>query len=77
MDVRENEQLDKPRITFVSIESPFLLPQEASKFLRIHLRTLNNHRLNKTGPSYRKHGGKICYHKDDLVKWSRRHTEKA
>jgi len=29
-----------------------------------------NHRTNNTGPRYRKHGGRICYHKKDLKLWS-------
>jgi hypothetical protein len=31
---------------------------------------LDNLRWDKKGPAYRKHGGKIRYHIDDLASWS-------
>jgi len=31
---------------------------------------LERHRIAKTGPTYRKHGGKIVYHEDDLEEWT-------
>lgn len=62
-------------IVLEPMRSPYLLPDEAARYLRMSLRTLTNHRNNKTGPTYRKHGGKICYHEDDLDHWSRVHTQ--
>ncbi|PHR54825.1 MAG: DNA-binding protein [Robiginitomaculum sp.] len=53
------------------LDSPFRTPQEAAAFLRIHVRTLNNMRYRGAGPRYRKHGGKVVYHIEDLRAWSR------
>lgn len=54
----------------IVLDSPFLTPAEAAKFLRIKLRTLNNMRYRDEGPRYRKHGGTVVYHIDDLRAWS-------
>jgi excisionase family DNA binding protein len=54
-------------------ESPFLTTEEAAKLLRIGRRTLANRRWEKTGPPYRRHGGRILYDREELLEWSRRH----
>ena len=54
------------------IESPYLTTQEAAQYLRLKIRTLNNMRWRGEGPHYRKHGGKVLYHRRDLEGWSRR-----
>lgn len=66
----------KPKRTVIldDISSPFLLPDEAAKFLRLDERTLANYRTSQIGPRYRKHGGMICYHEADLIKWSATHV---
>jgi hypothetical protein len=51
-------------------ETPFLSVEEAAKWLRLKKRTLDNMRWMGTGPKFRKHGGRIFYHRDDLVEWS-------
>lgn len=51
--------------------SPYLLPSEAAAYLRLEERTLNNMRWRGEGPNFRKHGGKVIYHSDDLDRWSR------
>ena len=51
-------------------KSPFLTRVEAADFLRIDARTLDNLRYKGHGPRYRKHGGKVLYHEDDLTHWS-------
>jgi hypothetical protein len=51
--------------------SPYLTVQEAAAFLRLRPRTLDNMRWRGIGPKYRKHGGRIVYHIDDLIEWSR------
>lgn len=61
---------NKRVIILPPLHTPYLLPDEAALYLRLEARTLDLHRKNKTGPSYRKHGGKVCYHQDDLDKWS-------
>ena len=52
-------------------DSPYLTPREAAAFLRLKRRTLANMRHRRTGPHYRKHGGRIVYSVDDLKAWSR------
>lgn len=50
--------------------SPFFTVEEAAAYLRLKKRTLDNMRWQGTGPRFRKHGGRIVYHRDDLKKWS-------
>lgn len=50
--------------------SPYLLAAEAAAYLRLEERTINNMRWRGEGPAYRKHGGKVIYHRDDLDAWS-------
>jgi len=54
-------------------DSPFRTTAEAARFLRLKKRTLDNMRWKGVGPKYRKHGGRICYHIDDLKAWSNAH----
>ncbi len=54
-----------------SQSSPFLTVVEAANYLRLGARTLDNLRWIGTGPKFRKHGGRIVYHKDDLDAWSK------
>ena len=51
--------------------SPFLSPKGAAFYLGVSVRTLQVHRTNKTGPKFRRHGGRIRYHIDDLDDWSK------
>jgi len=51
-------------------QSPYLNIKEAGAFLRLEKRTLDNMRWMGTGPQFRKHGGKIVYHLDELKQWS-------
>lgn len=57
-------------ITEQEIESPFYTTAEAARYLRLEESTLNAMRWRKEGPPWRKHGGKVLYHKDDLDRWS-------
>jgi hypothetical protein len=52
-------------------DNPFLTVAEAAQYLRLKKRTLDNMRWMGTGPKFRKHGGRIFYHKDDLIEWSK------
>lgn len=64
-------------MTSPTVESPYLTLMEAAAFLRLAPRTLDNMRQRGTGPLYNKHGGRVRYHRDDLVAWadqSRRRT---
>lgn len=59
-------------------ESPYLTTKEAARYLRLEESTLNAMRWRKEGPAWRKHGGKVVYHIDDLDRWSReRHSNPA
>ena len=53
-------------------QSPFYTVEEAAAFLRVEPRTLDNWRWAGLGPKYRKHGGRIVYHIDDLTAFSER-----
>ena len=50
--------------------SPFLTAIETAQYLRLAPRTLANLRWNGRGPEFRKHGSRVFYHVDELIKWS-------
>jgi hypothetical protein len=50
--------------------SPFLKSKEAAFYLGLRPQTLAVMRMRGTGPRYRRHGGTIVYHIDDLDSWS-------
>ena len=52
------------------IVSPFLDTDAAAHYLLMSPKTLKNHRSIGSGPKYRKHGGRVAYHKEDLDQWS-------
>ncbi|RAN36957.1 MULTISPECIES: helix-turn-helix domain-containing protein [Hyphomonadaceae] len=54
-----------------TVESPYLTAAEAAAYLRLEESTLNAMRWRKEGPNWRKHGGKVVYHRDALDRWSR------
>ncbi|MEZ5897211.1 MAG: helix-turn-helix domain-containing protein [Parvularculaceae bacterium] len=60
----------KNEVSIPSIESPFYSAEEAALYLRISRRSLEHFRCDGGGPAYRKHGGTIVYHVDDLERWS-------
>jgi hypothetical protein len=47
----------------------FTIP-EAAELMRVKRRTLDNFRWRGEGPRFRRHGGRIVYHRDDLMAWS-------
>jgi hypothetical protein len=61
--LREMPMTNKP-------DTPFLSVEEAAQWLRLKKRTLDNMRWMGTGPKFRKHGGRIYYHVDELKEWS-------
>ncbi len=63
--------------TSEQLESPYLTNQEAADYLRLQTRTLDNLRWIGTGPKFRKHGGRIVYHIDDLEAWSEKRLRLA
>jgi len=50
--------------------SLFLTIAEAAELLRVKRRTLDNLRWHGEGPRFRRHGGRIIYHRDELLAWS-------
>lgn len=50
--------------------SPYVSVAEAATWLRLKRRTLDNLRWLGGGPKYRKHGGRVFYHRDELERWS-------
>ena len=52
--------------------SPFLSGKQAAHYLGMQGKTLANMRWRGEGPRYRRHGGRVHYHIDDLDDWSRR-----
>lgn len=69
----KRKNIPRRKVLLNDISSPYLLPDEAAQFLRLEENTLANYRAQKTGPIYRKHGGTICYHREDLTTWSSVH----
>lgn len=50
---------------------PILLTTaEAAEDVRLKKHTLENMRWQGTGPPFRKHGGRVFYHRADLKEWS-------
>jgi len=58
-------------------KSRFLTTMEAAEFLRLKKHTLENMRSLKTGPPARKHGGRVFYHIDDVIAWSKNTRRKT
>jgi hypothetical protein len=52
-------------------KSIFLTTAEAAAFLRLKKHTLENMRSQGIGPPFRKHGGRVFYHRDELSAWSK------
>ncbi|MEM6411959.1 MAG: helix-turn-helix domain-containing protein [Pseudomonadota bacterium] len=50
--------------------SPFLNVEEAADYLGLTRSTLDHYRWAGGGPEYRKHGGRVLYHVDELNVWS-------
>ena len=54
-------------------EARWLTPQDAAKYLQIHVDTLRRYRRLGTGPSCSQIGRLIRYHTDELDAWLRSH----
>ena len=52
----------------------FLNTKQAAAYLTLSPRTLEKMRIRGRGPRYRKHGGVVRYHIDDLDAWSADHA---
>jgi hypothetical protein len=53
-------------------DSPFLTIEETARLLRVKRRTLDNLRWSGNGPPARRHGGRIVYHRREVLDWSKR-----
>ncbi len=51
----------------------YLNTREASKYLRLSPRTLQNMRVSGEGPIFRRHGRRVFYQVLDLIAWSDSH----
>ena len=51
-------------------DEPFFITKEAAQYLRLKPNTLEKMLVYGGGPVYRKHGGCVRYHIDDLTAWS-------
>ena len=47
-----------------------LTTMEAADYSRLKKHTLENMRWQGTGPPFRKHGGRVFYHRAELKQWS-------
>jgi Helix-turn-helix domain len=57
---------------FEDDDSPFLTIPETAQLLRVRPRTLDNLRWSRKGPPARRHGGRIVYHRREVLDWSER-----
>jgi hypothetical protein len=51
-------------------KATLLTTAEAGELLRLKTHTLENMRWQGTGPPFRKHGGRVFYHRGELRAWS-------
>ena len=58
-------------------DSPFLTIDETAEILRIKRRTLDNLRWSGDGPPARRHGGRIVYHRREVLDWSERQRSRT
>jgi hypothetical protein len=81
LGLAQGDDIDVPEVTLMfdddDNESLFLTIDETARLLRINRRTLDNLRWNGKGPPARRHGGRIVYHRNEVLNWSqRRRTRK-
>ena len=58
-------------------KSPLMTTDEAAEWLRLKPHTLENMRWQGTGPKFRKHGGRIFYHRTELKQWSEQNRRQS
>jgi hypothetical protein len=58
-------------------DAPFLTIDETAELLRIKRRTLDNLRWSGKGPPARRHGGRIVYHRREVLDWSERRRSRS
>ncbi len=67
---RELLGMPQPSDKSSELNSPYKTVDEAANYLRLNPRTLNNMRSAGKGPCFHKHGRRVLYHIDELVRWS-------
>ncbi len=72
-DALAETALPETTIETTLAETPYMTTDEAAIYLRLRPRTLENMRRSGDGPSYRKHGGRVLYHRTELEVWSSSH----
>ncbi len=68
MDDDDNRRADKARHG-----SPFLVPKEVARLLRIKPQTLAKMRMDHRGPRFRRDGKFVRYHIADVEAWLKEH----
>lgn len=58
-------------------QCPYLNAEQAAHYLGISSRTLQRMRTDGVGPLYRKHGGIVRYHIEELERWSVNHSPQS
>lgn len=58
------------RAAKAKLGSPFLTTAQAGHYLGLSPRTLERLRRRRRGPKWRRHGGYVHYHIDDLDAWN-------
>ena len=58
-------------------ELTFLTTSEAAELLRLARRTLERWRVEGGGPSFRRHGARVLYAREDLALWSRKNQHQS
>jgi len=63
-------EIPQSRENSSELNSPYKTVDEAAHYLRLNPRTLNNMRSAGKGPCFHKHGRRVLYHIDELIRWS-------
>jgi hypothetical protein len=58
-------------------DNPFLTIKETAQLLRVKPRTLDNLRWRKEGPPWHRHGGRIVYHRHEVMTWSEQRSDRT
>lgn len=54
----------------MSEQASYLTEKEAAELLRLAVGTLQNKRVQGTGPAFHKFGGRVLYSRQDLEAWA-------
>jgi hypothetical protein len=68
-DTDDDDDDDCKRAAQARRGSPYLIPKEAARYLRVKPQTLAKMRVQKRGPKYERRGRFIRYHIAELDTW--------